>query len=82
MSNIKIPVNIINLNAKEQELFEGAHSIIEGEPKLVLHLECIERAMTVASLLVLTCPLSLIERSLRAIHHVQGLYIHHLPPFL
>lgn len=52
MTNTKFPNNLLRLHEKEQSLREEALSIIQGNSRLALHLDVIERAMTVAKVVV------------------------------
>lgn len=52
MTHNGFPRNLIRLYEKEQSLREEALNIIQGNPKLELHLDVIERAMTLAKIVV------------------------------
>lgn len=52
MTDNRFPSNLLRLHDKEQSLREEALSIIQGDSKLELHLDVIERAMTLAKIIV------------------------------
>lgn len=52
MADIKFPSNLLRLHEKEKSIREEALSIIQGDSRLELHLDIIERSMTVAKVIV------------------------------
>ena len=50
MNSSSLPYNLDGLHTQEQALREKAITIIQREPKLLLHLDVVERAMSLANL--------------------------------